>query len=182
VYPVSEHPEPPWVPEVFGNAILVNRKLLPYLDVEPRRYRLRAMNGSNGRYYRISLENKHEMQVIGNDQGLLSAPVAVKGVPLAPAEREDLIVDFADMAGTRVTLASDSFEVMQFRVAAKGSPETSALRPPLRLAETAAVRKRRLTLDERMDDVQRSMGMLLNNTPWHAPDYREASAGHDRDL
>jgi spore coat protein A, manganese oxidase len=49
IYPVSEHPERPWVPEVFGNAILVNGKLLPYLDVEPRRYRLRMMNGSNGR-------------------------------------------------------------------------------------------------------------------------------------
>ena len=55
VYPVSEHPDRPWVPEVFGNAILVNGKLLPYLDVEPRRYRLRVMNGSNGRFYRLSL-------------------------------------------------------------------------------------------------------------------------------
>ncbi|HEX6772218.1 MAG TPA: hypothetical protein VF126_09355 [Acidobacteriaceae bacterium] len=93
MYPVSEHPEPPWVPEVFGSAILVNRKLLPYLDVEPRRYRLRVMNSSNRRFYRISLENKHEMQVTANDQGLLSAPVAVKRVPQAPAERVDLIVD-----------------------------------------------------------------------------------------
>ena len=173
VYPVSENPDRPWVPEVFGNAILVNGKLLPYLDVEPRRYRLRVMNGSNGRFYRISFENKHEMHVIGNDQGLLSAPVAVKRVPLAPGERVDLVVDFAEMAGTQVALVSDSFDVMQFRVAAKGSPDISALpnalRPPLRLAETTAVRTRRLTLDERMDDVQRSMGMLLNNTPWHAP-------------
>jgi spore coat protein A len=53
VYSVSEHRERPWVPEVFGNAILVNGKLLPYLDVEPRRYRLRIMNGSNGRFYRM---------------------------------------------------------------------------------------------------------------------------------
>ncbi len=84
VYPVSEHPDRPWVPEVFGNAILVNGKLLPYLDVEPRRYRLRMMNGSNGRFYRLSLANKAELHVIGNDQGLLSTPVAAKRVPLAP--------------------------------------------------------------------------------------------------
>ncbi len=120
VYPVSEHPDRPWVPEVFGNAILVNGKLLPYLDVEPRRYRLRIMNGSNGRFYRLSLANKGEMHVIGNDQGLLSAPVAVKRVPLAPAERVDIIVDFAAMAGTHVKLVSDSFDIMEFRVAAKG--------------------------------------------------------------
>ena len=173
VYPVSEHPDRPWVPEVFGNAILANGKLLPYLDVEPRRYRLRVMNGSNGRFYRVSLENRYEMEVIGNDQGLLAAPVTVKRVPLAPAERVDLIVDFAEMAGSRVTLVSDSFDIMQFRVAAKGTPDTSAvpgiLRPALRLDPATAGHTRRLTLDERLDDVQRSMGMLLNNTPWHAP-------------
>jgi spore coat protein A len=173
VYPVSEHPERPWVPEVFGNAILVNGKLLPYLDVEPRRYRLRIMNGSNGRFYRLSLANKNEMHVIGNDQGLLNAPVAVKRMPLAPAERVDLVVDFAAMAGTHVKLVSDSFDIMEFRVAAEGIPEASALpatlRPPLRLDPATAVRTRRLTLDERMDDIQRSMGMVLNNTPWHAP-------------
>jgi spore coat protein A len=178
VYPVSEHPDRPWVPEVFGNAILVNGKLLPYMEVEPRRYRLRIMNGSNGRFYRLSLANKAEMQMIGNDQGLLSAPVAVKRVPLAPAERVDIVVDFAAMAGTHVKLVSDSFDIMEFRVAGKDRPkgggiDTSALpatlRPPLRLDPATAVRTRRLTLDERMDDVQRSMGMLLNNTPWHAP-------------
>ena len=173
VYPVSEHPDRPWVPEVFGNAILVNGKLLPYLDVEPRRYRLRVMNGSNGRFYRLSLSNKNEMHVIGNDQGLLSAPVAVKRVPLAPAERVDIIVDFATMAGTHVKLVSDSFDIMEFRVVAKGTADTTALpgtlRPSLRLDAATAVRTRRLTLDERMDDIQRSMGMVLNNTPWHAP-------------
>jgi spore coat protein A len=45
----------------------------------------------------------------------------------------------------------------------------ASLRPPLRLDPATAVQTRRLTLDERMDDVQRSMGMLLNNTPWHMP-------------
>src|SRR6201999_4357551 len=165
VYPVSEHPDRPWVPEVFGNAILVNGKLLPYLDIEPRRYRLRIMNGSNGRFYRISLENgeakKTEMHVIGNDQGLLSAPVAVKRVPLAPAERVDIIVDFAAMAGTHVKLVSDSFDIMEFRVAAKDSPQgagtdtsvlPATLRAPFRMDAATAVRTRRLTLDERMDD------------------------------
>ncbi len=173
VYPVSEHPERPWVPEVFGNAILVNGKLLPYLDVEPRRYRLRLMNGSNGRFYRFSLANKGAFSVIGNDQGLLAAPVEVHRVPLAPAERIDIVVDFAAMAGTHVRLISDSFDVLEFRVAAKGAADNSALPPTfssaLRLDETKATYTRRLTLDERMDEIQRSMGMLLNNTPWHMP-------------
>jgi spore coat protein A len=172
-YPVSEHPDKPWVPEVFGNAILVNGKLLPYVEVEPRKYRLRLMNGSNGRFYRFSLSNKSEFHAIGDDQGLLSAPAAVKRIPLAPAERSDIIVDFASMAGTHVNLISDSFDILEFRVGAKAAPNTNALpatlRPPLRLDPAIAVQTRRLTLDERMDDIQRSMGMLLNNTPWHVP-------------
>ena len=55
LYPVSGDPAAPWVPEVFGDAILVNGKLFPYFEVEPRRYRFRLLNGSNGRFYHLSL-------------------------------------------------------------------------------------------------------------------------------
>ncbi len=172
-YPVSEYPGRPWVPEVFGNAILVNGKLLPYHQVEPRTYRLRLMNGSNGRFYRFSLSSKQEFQVIGNDQGLLNSPVSVHRIVLAPAERADIIVDFAALAGTNVRLLSDSFDILEFRVADKSTsspvPLPLALRPPIRLDPAVATNTRRLTLDERLNDNQRSMGMLLNNTPWHMP-------------
>jgi spore coat protein A len=172
-YPVSPKPDKPWVPEVFGNAILVNGKLLPYFEVEPRSYRLRIMNGSNGRFYRLSLSNKTEFHVISNDQGLLGNPVAAKRVPLAPAERTDIVIDFAGMAGTHLRLVSDSFDLLEFRVAAKtgavSTPLPATLRPPTRLDPATAVKTRRLTLDELMNDVQESMGMLLNKTPWHMP-------------
>jgi spore coat protein A len=173
-YPVSEFPDRPWVPEVFGNAILVNGKLLPYLEVGPRKYRLRFMNGSNGRFYRCALSNHANFQVIGNDQGLLAGPVSAKRLPMAPAERADIVVDFGPMAGTTVKLLSDSFEIMEFRVAKHGGVDGGAVPavlhvPVIQPKESDAVRTRRLTLDERLDDVQRSMGMFLNNTPWHAP-------------
>lgn len=174
LYPVSEHPDRPWVPEVFGNAILVNGKLLPWHAVEPRKYRLRIMNGSNGRFYRFSFSNKAPFDVIANDQGLLEQPVTVKRIAVAPAERFDIIVDFAAMPAGTVNLVSDSFDLMQFRIPATGSADKAALPAVLGPAEgkpveSSAVRTRRLTLDENMDDIQRSMGMLLNNTPWHAP-------------
>jgi spore coat protein A len=174
-YPVSQKPGEVWVPEVFGDAILANGKLLPYLDVEPNLYRFRVMNGANGRFFRFSLRNGHEFHQIGSDQALLSAPVPVKRITLAPAERADILIDFSSMAGQLVEFVSDSFSILQFRVApskdSKAAPARvpRSLRPIERLAESAAVRTRRLTLDERMDDVQRSMGMVLNNTPWHAP-------------
>ncbi len=172
-YPVSDKAGRPWVPEVFGNAILVNGKLFPYLDVEPRKYRFRLMNGSNGRFYRFSLGKLLPFQQIGTEQGLLPAPVTAQRVVMAPAERIDFVFDFSAHAGEKILLRSDSFEIMQFRVAAKGAADTASLAPKLRtyakIPESRAVKTRRLTLNERMDPVQQSMGMLLNNTPWHMP-------------
>jgi spore coat protein A len=171
-YPVSSKASAPWVPEVFGNAILVNGKLFPYLDVEPRMYRFRLMNGSNGRFYRFSFGKLLPFQQIGTEQGLLPDPVAAQRVTMAPAERVDLVFDFSQHAGENILLRSDAFEIMQFRVS-KAAPQTSSLPPALRtterIPESRAVKTRRLTLDERMDLVQQSMGMLLNNTPWHMP-------------
>ena len=200
-YPVSEKPGEVWVPEVFGDAILANGKLLPYLDVEPTLYRFRVMNGANGRFFRFSLANKAQFHQIGSDQGLLSAPVPVKRITMAPAERADILIDFRPMTGQRVEFVSDSFSILQFRVAgnnrsvilsgaptgakskdlllpsrASSAPQgepgqmiPATLHPVERIAESSAIKTRRLTLDERLDYVQRSMGMLLNNTPWHAP-------------
>ncbi|HEY4011579.1 MAG TPA: multicopper oxidase domain-containing protein [Acidobacteriaceae bacterium] len=172
-YPVSGDPKSPWVPEVYSNVMLANGKLFPYMDVEPRTYRLRVMNGSNARFFRLSVGELAETQIIGSDQGLLSAPVKAKRVLLAPAERTDLVFDFASYAGKNVILRSDTFEIMQFRVGGSATKSTSAvpakLRTIERIPESRAVRTRRLTLDEAMDKVQQSMGMTLNNTPWHMP-------------
>jgi spore coat protein A len=174
LYPVSPDPSHPWVPEVFGNAILANGKLLPCHDAEPRKYRLRLMNGSNGRFYRFAFSNHAAFQVIANDQGLLSAPVTARRLPLAPGERADIVVDFAPFAGTKIELISDSFPILQFTVAAKSVVDSSQVPAVIRASdprppESIAVRTRRLTLDERLDKVQQSMGMLLNDTPWKAP-------------
>ena len=172
-YPVSEKPGEVWVPEVFGNAILANGKLLPYCDVEPGLYRIRLMNGSNGRFFRFSLENDAEFYQVGSDQGLLLAPVKLKRVTMSPAERADLLIDFSPMAGQRVNFVSDSFSILQFRVGKSASAKRGVIPEKLhefeRIAESSAVKTRRLTLDENRDYIQRSMGMLLSNTPWHAP-------------
>lgn len=172
-YPVSPIPGKPWVPEVFGNVVLVNGKAMPYLEVEPRKYRLRILNGSNARFYRLAFEDDHEFHMIGSDQGLLEAPVALQRLQLAPAERADVIVDFSKHAGKRIQLASDSMPVMQFRVAATGAADTSVLPVKLRaverIKEKTAIKTRLLTLDEHLNLADQSMDMMLNNTPWHAP-------------
>jgi spore coat protein A len=172
-YPVAADPARPWVPEVFGELQLVNGKVFPFVEVEPRKYRLRVLNGANGRFYRLSFPQGVDLYQIGGDQGLLPAPVAVKYVQLAPAERADLIVDFRAHRGTRVVLTSDSFDLMEFRVSDRAVADPSSLPASLRavprIAESAAVKTRRLTLDESQNLVAESTGMLLNKTPWHAP-------------
>jgi spore coat protein A len=172
-YPVSDNPRSPWVPEIYSNAMLANGKLFPYLEVEPRKYRFRVMNGSNARFFRLSVGNLEEMHLIGCDQGLLPAPASVKRILLGPAERTDFIFDFSNHAGKTLLLTSDTFEILQFRVASVRTKDTSdlptTLRPVARIPESQAVKTRRLTLDETMDKVQNSMGMTLNKTPWHMP-------------
>ncbi len=100
LYPVSPDPQSPWVPEILGNAILVNGKLFPYLEVEPRKYRFRVLNGSNARFYNLSLvdgnsANGIPFYQIGTDQGLLPAPVPLKNLEISPGERADLVIDFS---------------------------------------------------------------------------------------
>jgi spore coat protein A len=172
-YPVSGDPQKPWVPEVFGDAVLVNGKLLPYLEVEARKYRFRVLNAANGRFYHLSFPTGQEFHQIGTDQGLLPAPVQLSRVSLAPGERADLIVDFAGQGGNNIILRNDTFPLMQFRVAQKETRDDRALPPSLRpvpqIAESAAVKTRRLSLVEVDDPVQRPMTMLLNNAHWDMP-------------
>ena len=175
-YPVSPDPKAPWVPEVYGNAMLVNGKLFPYLEVEPRAYRFRILNAANTRFFRLFVQHQSggspELHVIGSDQGLLSAPVTEKHIQLAPAERTDFLLDFSPFAGQNLFLSTDGFELLQFRVSSSGPVALSlpqTIRPTPRTPESTAIRTRRLTLDEVMDPVQQSMGMLLNRTPWSAP-------------
>ena len=172
-YPVSGDPQKPWVPEVFGDAALVNGKLFPYLAVEPRPYRFRVLNGANGRFFHLSLPKGLAFHQIGTDQGLLPAPVQLDRVSLAPGERADLVVDFSGLGGTNVVLKNDAFDVMQFRVGKSVADGKTALPQSLRsvpkIAEAAAVKTRTLSLVEVDDLVQRPMTMLLNNAHWSMP-------------
>ena len=172
-YPVSRRPEAPWVPEVFGNALLVNGKLLPYLEVEPRTYRFRILNGSNGRFYHLSFANGLGFSQIGSDSGLLTAPVAARILSMAPGERCDVVVDFSAHAGDIFVLRNDILDVMQIRVGrmaqTKPTPIPKTLRPVLRIPESSAVRTRILTLDEVDDLLDEPVTHLLNGARWHEP-------------
>ena len=172
-YPVSDKRESPWIPEFFGNANLVNGKLFPFLEVEPRKYRFRVLNASNARFYQLSLSNKQTFHEIGTDQGLLAAPVPVQKTLIAPGERLDLVIDFKESAGTNVVLNDEFLGVMQFRVRNDAAKDDSvlpaALRNIERLQESTAQKTRMLSLDEVDDGAQQPVKMLLNRKTWDDP-------------
>jgi spore coat protein A len=172
-YPVSGMPDMPWVPEAFGEAMLVNGKMFPYLEVEPRRYRFRILNAANGRFFHLSLSNGQKLIQIGSDQGLMAAPVALDGFVIAPGERFDVVVDFSGAAGERIVLKSDAFEIMQFRVSKNkvrdGSVVPAALRPVLKTEEKLAIKTRRIPLLELKSPTGDSMTMLLGGRHWDMP-------------
>jgi spore coat protein A, manganese oxidase len=184
LYPVSPDPESPWVPEIFGNAILVNGKLFPYLEVEPRKYRFRVLNGSNARIYHLSLVNSSPVNSappnnnvpfhqIGTDQGSLPAPVPLTTLEIAPGERADLIVDFNEHRGTQLILKNDAVVIMQFRVSSGKVIDTSslpsALRPVPKIPESKAAQTRLLTLDEYVNKSGNPVMLLLNASHWKMP-------------
>jgi spore coat protein A len=110
--PSKGAPDPSVQPEFFGDVLLVNGVAWPYLDVERRKYRLRLLNGSDSRFYSMQFNRRGgpplTKWVIGTDGGLLEKAVEVKGaLVLAPGERLDVVVDFAEVAvGTQVVLTN----------------------------------------------------------------------------
>ena len=172
-YLVSGIPGAPWVPEAPGEAMLINGKLFPYLDVEPRKYRFRVLNASNSRFFHLSLSHGKPFVQIGTDQGLLPAPVSVKSMMIAPGERVDLILDFSGHAGERIVMTSETFALMQFRVGAASIADTSSLparlRPVPKIPETSAGKTRRLRLIEHKMGNGDSMMMTLDGKHWDMP-------------
>ncbi len=182
----SQHPV--WVPEFFGDTALVNGKVWPFLEVEPRKYRFRILNGCNARFLNLSLSSGQPFHQIGAEGGFLPKPVDLTEILMTPAERADVILDFSDHAGDTIILKNNAPapfptaspdapllpEIMQFRVKKSlSAQDTSALPSSLGVASTLfedhAVRVRDLTLSEELDAAGNSIRLLLDGLPFSAP-------------
>ena len=92
---------------LLGDRILVNGQPDVVLPVATRPYRLRLLNGSNARIYKLAWSNGAPVTVIGSDGGLLDQPVDLPYVMLSPGERVELWADFSEEAvGSQVKLVS----------------------------------------------------------------------------
>jgi spore coat protein A len=156
---------PTWQEMFFGETILVNGKVWPYLEVKQGKYRFRLLDGSGSRTYRLSLSNGATFHVIGMEGGLLEAPVPVSEVTLGPGERADVVMDFAPYtAGTEILLVNDAPapfpgdpgvgvipNVLKFVVTADPGhtdPLPAVLRPKETLQEADATEFRELHLEK----------------------------------
>jgi len=170
-----------WTHEFYGNSILLNGKLFPYLLVEPRAYRFRILNCSNAGFFTLSfatdnmnlVPGREPFQTIGSDQGLLAAPVEMKSLGMTPGERADIVVDFSRYAGQTLYLKHSSEPVMQIRVAgtAPAKPMTlpAVLRRIVRTPETTATKTRELTLMDYKNTAGHPTLMLLNGEHYDMP-------------
>jgi spore coat protein A len=163
LYPTSDIEGVTWIGEYFGDTMLVNGKVWPYLNVEPRMYRFRILNGCNARILNLHLGGARLWQ-IGAEGGMWDVPVPVKQLVLAPAERADVLVDFSKFRGARLVLknhrpykpvsnpAPSLEQVMQIRVGTTVShPGPSSIPSilPGRAADlSGSVATRYITLNE----------------------------------
>jgi spore coat protein A, manganese oxidase len=96
LYPTSDISGAIWIGEYFGDVMLVNGKVWPFLEVEPRLYRFRILNGCNARILNLDIGGARMWQ-IGAEGGMWDQPVPVTQLVLAPAERADVLVDFSQI-------------------------------------------------------------------------------------
>jgi len=119
--PAPNGTHPAWMQEFFGDSICVNGIATPYLEVEPRKYRFRIVNGSNARFYHLTLvpadangkrngklADAPPFHQIGTDGGLLPAPVQLHYLIVSPGERFDIVIDFSEHKGENLALLNDA--------------------------------------------------------------------------
>ncbi len=112
-------PQGLWEGGGVGDVGVVNGVAWPELPVARGLYRFRVINAASFSVWNLFFGNRMRFWVIGTEHGLLDAPVEVRNLRLAPAERVDLLVDFADLApGETVELRNDEQPV--FRAAVLG--------------------------------------------------------------
>lgn len=198
---------PVWIPEFFGDTVLVNGKVWPFLEVEPRKYRFRILNSSNARFYNLTLNESDSHGVpnghagppffqIASDGGFLPAPVRRTEILTAPAERFDVVIDFSGLDGKNFVMSNNARapypdgddivppDVMLFKVtkhlsSRDDSSLPSSLAPVPLLSQSQSVRTRDLVLSEQdsAPPFENPIIALINDAHWDMPVTENPRAG-----
>ena len=142
-----------------GDVILVNGAPWPVLRVERRSYRFRILNASNATTFTLALSSALPFVQIATDGGLMARPVELLRIPMAMAERVEVVIDFsAYAAGDSVVLRNTEKqgplgEIMRFDITGPAVSDHGQLPDHLSVIENlrpdAAVRTRTFTFGPR---------------------------------
>jgi len=102
----------------LDSTVLINGTYKPFLNAPKQVIRLRLLNGSPERVYNIGFSNNQSFYQIGGDGGLLSAPVALTRLLIAPGERAEILINLADVAGISIQLMNYGTEIPNARYGA----------------------------------------------------------------
>lgn len=149
----------------LGDTVMVNGTVAPYLDVTTSLVRLRLLNASTARIYRLGFSDDRSFELIATDGGLLTAPVSLNRIQLSPGERADIVVrlvpgetvdlhnfspDFGSRVGPNTRFGAGDYRVMELRAAASltaSPPVPPQLVSFSRTPESSAQRTRTFTID-----------------------------------
>ncbi|CUU53625.1 Multicopper oxidase with three cupredoxin domains (includes cell division protein FtsP and spore coat protein CotA) [Parafrankia irregularis] len=182
-----------WEGGMTGDTVVVNGVVNPNLTVARGLYRFRLLNAANLRTYHLFFADRMPFWVIGNDGGLLNAPVRTTDLHIAAGERYDLLVDFSALPpGTQCELRNDEAppaqstvigvdvlpRVMRFTVGAaqgvtggppaslRGGTDQPAVLPPLPTPQKV----RTVTVSQLVAVRWPPAKMTLNNLRFHDTD------------
>ena len=178
-----------WIPEYLGEIAVLNGRVWPHLQVEPRRYRLRLINASNARTYRVKFSNSMGFHQVATDMGLVPSPQEMDKVLLSPAERAEIVVDFSKAAGKTLHLVNEApapfpgaeegpvsflYYLMEIRVGSAVSEPDRTSAPswniPVALARESDARvKRDIVMQEKLGRDRRPTMLLLNGKGYAEP-------------
>lgn len=90
-------PQGRWEGGAVGDVGMINGTVWPKITVDRGLYRFRILNAGSYSVWTLHLSDATPMWVIGNEGGVLDAPVRVRSFRIAPGERYDVLVDFSGL-------------------------------------------------------------------------------------
>ncbi len=93
------------------STLLVNGTMNPFVNFPAQVVRLRLLNASGERSFNFGFTNNLNFYVIGNDGGLLNAPVQTTRIRLSPGERAEVLLNLSGMNSQAIYLMSYASEI-----------------------------------------------------------------------
>ncbi|HTI13735.1 MAG TPA: multicopper oxidase domain-containing protein, partial [Dictyobacter sp.] len=158
-------------------------KIWPYLEVAPRKYRFRLLDGCTSRFLQLALSSGQPFIQIGAEGGFLPQPVELNQLLMSPGERADVIIDFTNFKGATINLTNTAPSpyptgggqelplIMQFRVTLPlEGPDKSSIPPylPQPHPMKPPVKSRNLTLGENLYTNGKPVSLMLDGLPFAA--------------